>query len=238
MTYDSSQRWLTPDGKWYWNGNAWQPSPQLPPSPPLPLPGPPSWPGASPAQWGPTPPAALDNSFAWALAFAPLLLVFMSGLLASIAGTSASALAVLAAVGLNVTLSVQDARRVRAAGYFVSTTLAVFLIPVYLFRRQGRLRQNYAIPIVWCVCFFVSLGGAGIIENTVGVQLNTGVVEHEIQAGVQRQHGMSVTVDCPSSVSIRTGESFQCVVMAADGSTTLADVTVQNGQGDVVWRVR
>ncbi|WP_381217645.1 DUF4333 domain-containing protein [Streptomyces incanus] len=135
-------------------------------------------------------------------------------------------------------LSVQDVRRLRAAGHAVPTALAVFLVPAYLFVRQGKVRQTYAIPIVWCVCFLVSLGGAGIIENTIGVQMNTDIVEQEIRTGVEQQLGMAVTVDCPSSVSVRTGESFQCVVTGSDGSAAMADVTVQNGQGEFVWRLQ
>ncbi|MEU7060032.1 DUF4333 domain-containing protein [Streptomyces sp. NPDC046197] len=182
---------------------------------------------------------AVDNSFAWTLAFAPLLLVLLDGLLAAtgMASGPQAALAVLVAIGVNVSLALADHRRVRAAGHELPAALAALLVPVYLFQRQGRLRQSYAIPIVWCVTFLVSLGGAGIIGNTLGVSMDTSAVQRQIEQGVQQQTGTAVTVQCPSSVTVRTGESFQCVVTAQDGSTAMATVTVQNSQGEFVWRL-
>ncbi|MGW9022644.1 DUF4333 domain-containing protein [Streptomyces sp. NPDC055722] len=90
---------------------------------------------------------------------------------------------------------------------------------------------------MWCVTFLVSLGGAGIIENTVGVPLDTNAVQQQIAQDVQTQTGEAVTVQCPSSATVRTGASFQCVVKAADGSTALATVTVQNSQGEFIWHI-
>jgi hypothetical protein len=245
MTQNTDHPHLSPDGKWFWDGTTWQQNIQAPPPPPPMPPMPPRPPGFGPpvgtggagfGEWAA--PAKVDNSFAWAIAFAPLLIVLINGLLAVMGGGSGATLAFLAAVGLNVALALADSRRVRAAGQNLSTALAVLLVPVYLFLRQGRLRQNYAIPIVWCVSFLISLGGAGIIGNTIGVQIDTGSVERSIQTGVQKQLGQSVTVQCPSSVSVRTGASFQCVVKASDGSSAIANVTVQNSQGEVVWRLQ
>ncbi|MEW2082360.1 DUF4333 domain-containing protein [Streptomyces sp. NPDC005283] len=180
---------------------------------------------------------SVDNSFAWALAFAPLLLVLIDGLFAATGAGFSAVPAFLAAIGLNVGLSLADHRRVRATGQELPAALAALLVPVYLFLRQARLRQNYAIPIVWCVTFLASLGGSGIIENTIGVAIDTGVVERQIEQGVQNKLGTAVTVQCPSSVTVRTGESFQCVVQASDGSSAIAKVTIQNSQGDFVWQV-
>ncbi|WP_030980730.1 hypothetical protein [Streptomyces sp. NRRL S-1824] len=130
---------------------------------------------------------SVDNSFAWTLAFAPLLLVLIDGLFVAMGAGFSAVTAFLAAIGLNVGLSLADHRRVRAAGQELPAALAALLVPVYLILRQGRLRQNYAIPIVWCVTFLASLGGSGIIENTIGVAIDTGVVERQIEQGVQNK---------------------------------------------------
>lgn len=239
MTQNTNQPYLSPDGKQFWDGTTWQPNVQAPPVPPFP-PSPgfaATW-GGVPAYGVPGPPVAVDNSFAWALALAPLLIVLIDGVLASMGAGSVSTFGLLVALGVNVGLSVADTRRVRAAGHDLPVALAALLVPVYLFLRQGRLRQSYVIPIVWCVSFLVSLGGAGLIANTIGVQMDTGVVEREIQTGVQQQVGQTVTVQCPSSVAVRTGASFQCVVTATDGSRSFATVTVQNSQGEFVWRIQ
>ncbi|MFF9601720.1 DUF4333 domain-containing protein [Streptomyces sp. NPDC014684] len=138
---------------------------------------------------------------------------------------------------LNIALALADHHRVRATGVNIPAALAALLVPVYLFQRQSRLRQNYAIPIVWCVTFLVSLGGAGVIGNTVGSRWTRTPSKKQIATDVQAQTGEAVTVQCPSSATVCTGASFQCVVKAADGSTAIATVTVQNSQGEFIWHI-
>lgn len=180
----------------------------------------------------------VDNTLAWTLAFAPLLFVLLDGiLLAAGMGAAFAVVSLVVAVGINSLLGWADARRMRAAGYDVSTALAIFLVPVYLFRRASRTGQKLAIPVVWCICFVASFAGAGLIGNTVGVAMDVAAVEAEILRGIEDQAGVSgVTVDCPDSVSPRPGSSFQCIA-EADGESVMVEVTVQNAAGEYFWRV-
>ena len=92
-------------------------------------------------------PAKVDNTFAWFLAFWPLL--YAVTLLIH-------PLALLVAVVLMFVCITADVKRVRAAGGQISGWSAFLLIPVYLFQRSRRLGQNYAIPLVYCVSFLLS----------------------------------------------------------------------------------
>lgn len=191
---------------------------------------------AYPAVAGARPP--VDNTLAWTLAFAPLLFVMLDGiLLAAGVGEADSTISLWAAVAINCALGWADARRVRAAGYDVSAALAVLLVPVYLFNRASRLRQKLAIPIVWCVCALASLAGAAIVGNTVGVAIDIPAIEADIAREIDKQAGVTVSVECPSSASPKPGSSFQCLI-EADGQKAIVDVTVQNTAGDFVWQVR
>lgn len=177
----------------------------------------------------PTGPRLIDNTFAWCLAFAPLLLILVDGVLGGSAGPS-----VIAAIAINSGLAIADSRRLKASGVDVSGWLAVFLVPVYLFIRQARARQPYTIPIIWCVCFLVSLGGAGIVANVGGVHMDGATVEQSIIEEYARS-GRTVSVDCPS-VTAEQGSTFQCVVRVNGVGSTIADVTIQNSAGDFVWQ--
>lgn len=178
----------------------------------------------------------VDNSLAWTLAFAPLILVLVDALLATTsAGSGLGALSFLAAVVLNSALAVVDSQRLKRTGVTVSAALALLIVPAYLFARASKLRQNFAIPIVWCLCLLASLGGAGIVANTVGVAIDTHAVETQIAQKMQTQVGEPVQVDCPSSASPRPGSGFQCIAHAGD-QTVMINVTVQNAQGDIVWQ--
>ncbi len=234
MTSDSEHlATVSPDGQWQWDGSEWVPLAPRPPAPPLPPPP------FTETVLAPTPAAtSVDNTFAWTLAFAPLISVAVTGVLATMVTSGLEVISVVVAIALNSGLAILDNRRVRASGVEISNAMAVFLVPAYLFIRQGKLQQNYAIAIIWCVSFLISLGGAGIIANTVGVQMDVDRVEQNIESEILDQTGYSVTADCPSSVAVRPGSTFQCFVKASDGSGGIVDVTVQNSAGDIVWVVR
>ncbi len=83
----------------------------------------------------------------------------------------------------------------------LAASLTAGLVPVYLFFRSSKLKQNFAIPIVWCVAFLVSFSSAEIIANTLGVPLDTAAIEADIETGIQSQTGVTATVTCPSNPS-------------------------------------
>lgn len=138
--------YISPDGQWRWNGQAWEPN--VPPPPTAPpgfatAPLQPTVPAASPRQHAPK----VDDSFAWFLAIWPILWSFV--LLGPV-------LVWVAAAGLYIWCCVADVRRARASGGDVSMVLAILFTPIYLWLRPKALGKSYAIPIVWSVLFLAS----------------------------------------------------------------------------------
>jgi hypothetical protein len=246
------------------------PSPQPVPAPVSELPAPPSeapriggsapasvpsTPGHPAPAWGapvppdqtqwlapaaPTPGPAVDNTFGWLLAFAPLLLALGDLIIGGTDLSSDGYLLVSFAVafGVNTALAIADTRRLKHFGIELSAALAVLLVPVYLFMRAKRSGQSYAIPAVWCVTFLVSVVSGTLTANTIGVQIDSGAVEREIQSGIEEQADVSgVTVDCPAHPQVKPGSTFQCIA-SADGESVMVDVTVQGADGEFVWNVR
>lgn len=181
----------------------------------------------------------VDNSLAWALAFAPLLGVVAAIALSSI-NSSLVAASGLAALTINVLLSFIDERMLKKAGVLGKESLlgwAVILIPVYLYKRSQLLEQTRAIPIIWCACFICAVAADVLVPSLYGVPIDSARLEAKIAAGIQEQSGLSVTVQCPSNVMAKPGTSFQCIA-SGDGSRAVVNVQVQNSQGDVVWQVQ
>ncbi|MEX2373986.1 MAG: DUF4333 domain-containing protein [Dehalococcoidia bacterium] len=185
----------------------------------------------------------VDNSIAWTLAFAPLL-----GTLAVVALTPIAPSLVLSAglltLVINIALSVADERRLKQAGALGEQGLlgwAVFLVPVYLFKRAKALGQSTAIPLVWCVCFVSALAADGLLPRFYGVPIDVAAVESEIEREILSQSGFQLSVSCPSEVMAKAGTTFQCLASGA-GLSTIVDVTVQtmdwNGNYEYLWVTR
>jgi hypothetical protein len=77
----------------------------------------------------------------------------------------------------------------------------------------------------------LALAGCG--AQTVDVQK----VEDNIRSGVKQQNGLDVTVNCPDSVTWKTGGSFSCDVVRPDGTTSKATVKMTSDHGDIAWKV-
>lgn len=62
-------------------------------------------------------------------------------------------------------------------------------------------------------------------------------IEQEIRSGIQKQAGVTATVDCPSEITWRVGGTFNCI--AESGSErVMITVTMQNDKGEYTWEVR
>ncbi len=95
---------------------------------------------------------AVSNTIIWLLAFAPLIGVLLEAFFSAITGIAATSLWFVTLL-LNVVLSYADAKKLKAAGHDTDKMGAVWLVPVYLFKRAQALKHNYAYFIVWCVLF-------------------------------------------------------------------------------------
>lgn len=62
-------------------------------------------------------------------------------------------------------------------------------------------------------------------------------IEREIREGVKDQAGVRATVECPSSVTWKSGGEFHCVVEGSGGQRAMATVHMENDDGDITWRL-
>lgn len=110
--------------------------------------------------------AHVNNTFVWILAFAPLIGLFLEGIVAgALSDNEFSAELAIAnskywfvTLILNIGLSYLDERKLKAAGHNTEKFKGwVWLVPVYLFQRSKAMKQNLAYFSVWIVCFVVSI---------------------------------------------------------------------------------
>jgi len=112
------------------------------------------------SQFGHSPPPltgqAVDNTFVWWLAFAPVLGVFIAGFLSGLTHKDIGQFWWVTLV-LNIILSMIDENKLKKAGNDTSKMGASWIVPVYLFKRAKVLKQNNSYFIVWVVLFCLSL---------------------------------------------------------------------------------
>jgi hypothetical protein len=73
--------------------------------------------------------------------------------------------------------------------------------------------------------------------NVVPVGLNAAALEAQIAAEFQRQRNVTVSVDCPSAIAAEEGNVFSCTVTAPNGDEAEAEVTQEDDEGNVRWRI-
>ncbi|HOE63129.1 MAG TPA: DUF4339 domain-containing protein [Candidatus Sumerlaeota bacterium] len=107
---------------------------------------------------------AVNNTYIWILAFAPIIgeilesiFGFFVGIIAGIINSPAPlgflAFSWVITVVLNIVLATIDEKKLKIAGHDTSKMGQAWLVPVYMFKRAKVLKQNLAYFIVWCVCF-------------------------------------------------------------------------------------
>lgn len=210
-------------------------------------------PPSQPPSWGapaPPPPAGLgDNLVAgnelsgWAVAVGPLLGLAVSALIAANSGVGAAVTAGwLVYLAVNALLVWWDATVLHRRGVKdIPWLSALILMPAYLYSRQKRLGRSQSLMGVWIVAFVLSVALQSSVINTAAahrlVQLDTAALEQQIESGTASRIPGGDTVSCPSE-TLHQGMTFQCVLTAtSDGSTAFVNVTVENNNGDVIWRV-
>jgi hypothetical protein len=101
---------------------------------------------------------SVNNGIVWTVAFVPILTIFLEDILARVMQSPRSNFWWVA-LALNIGLCLADERNLKNAGHDTKgmTVWAVLLVPVYLFVRASRLKQNNGYAIVWLATFFVSL---------------------------------------------------------------------------------
>ena len=82
------------------------------------------------------------------------------------------------------------------------------------------------------------LSSCSAVDAITGVTLDVSRVENEIENGVLDQAGYSVTATCPDPLSGQVGDTRTCSIEDDYGTVALVDVTIQNSNGDIVWKVQ
>ena len=100
----------------------------------------------------------VNNGLVWTLAFVPILASLLEAFFAAASSHPQSDFWWVA-LPLNIGLCLADEKKLKNAGHNTNgmTAWALLLVPVYLFVRASRLKQNNGYAIVWLVTFFLSL---------------------------------------------------------------------------------
>ena len=213
------------------------------------VPGRPS--GPLPGAVVPSPRSVPPGPWAWGVASAPLLLLGVAAAVAAVASVNIGVsqcllIGALAADVFAIVAAYRDARALRAAGEPVGAHLAwwCLLVPwAYLWARAvKRVNKGSAdwgllvgAAAAWLLVLVVSVPviGSVITDSAIFEQAQ---VQSQIASGIKAKSGVAVTVSCPKDPPLNPGSQFQCVATAADGSTTLVTVTIQDRQGDIIWQ--
>src|SRR5208283_3900462 len=110
--------------------------------------------------------ANTSNTIVWLLAFAPLIGGISESLIARKTATEISQLWFITLL-LNILLCILDAFYLKRNGYNTPKMWAVFLIPIYLFKRANTLGQNKAYFFVWIAAFILSFGTDRIVADAL-----------------------------------------------------------------------
>jgi hypothetical protein len=82
------------------------------------------------------------------------------------------------------------------------------------------------------------LSSCSAVDAITGITLDVSRVESEIENGVLDQAGFSVAATCPDPMSGQVGDTRTCSIEDENGTVALVDVTIQNTNGDIVWKVQ
>ena len=99
-------------------------------------------------------------------------------------------------------------------------------------------RTTLSAISVGTLLFAGSLTSCSTVDQITGVDLDVPRVEQMIEDGVLEQGGFSVIATCPDPMAGQVGDTRTCSVEDEYGTTGLVDVTIQNDQGDVVWKLQ
>lgn len=74
--------------------------------------------------------------------------------------------------------------------------------------------------------------------GVAGSELDMAKIEKSITDGIAEQLELTVTVECPESVTQEAGSTFDCIATAEDGSTATVLVSQTDDEGNVTWELQ
>ncbi len=206
--------------------------------------------GAVPAR-SPGHPVTQSPPWPWAVAAAPLVQLGIAVLAAVLSSPDDNVLACLlcgavVAFLFAIFAASRDIRALRAAGESLNPALAwwCLLVPwAYLWaravKRPGRTNADWGLLAAsiaaWLLVIVISSQVIGAV-TTDSATFNQAGAQAQIAKGIKAQTGSTVTVSCPTNPPLNPGSQFKCIATAADGSSTIVTVTIQDRQGDMIWQ--
>lgn len=89
------------------------------------------------------------------------------------------------------------------------------------------------------VTLLLSGGVTGLLSNLGAYEADIPAIENEIERGIRQQSDLNADVECPRSIEWDVGRTFHCVAIVRGGFGIRRDVevTMENDEGDLSWRV-
>ncbi len=180
-------------------------------------------------------PKRLGIGRAWVLVLAPLLFLGVETAMLFIGSAAAIVAGLVAGIVVNTIVGVWDSRQLASGGHGVSIWLALFAVPVYLYRRSRTLVTSQAALVGWVVAVIVAAAGSAALDNHF-VYLDMSRIEAGITQDLHAQGDGKAVVSCPKMSVYALHESFYCDVVPTDASASMAvRVLVVSSRGDVTW---
>jgi type IV pilus biogenesis protein CpaD/CtpE len=101
-------------------------------------------------------------------------------------------------------------------------------------------RKKYVV-LAAIVSLTPLLAGCSSVLSSINgdVTLDTAKVQQIIVDGIKKQSDIDVTVECPSLMQGKPGDTRNCIATAlVDGSTAKIVVTIESSQGDITWELQ
>ena len=68
-------------------------------------------------------------------------------------------------------------------------------------------------------------------------QLDTATIERQVAESLSTSSGRTTTVICPDEVALAESAVFACTASEAGGTSSTIEVTQEDGDGSVTWRL-
>jgi hypothetical protein len=85
----------------------------------------------------------------------------------------------------------------------------------------------------------IALAAVLALLNSVSsrTRLDTAAIEQQVAESLSQSSGLTTTVVCPDDVTLERGATFECTATTDTGLTARIQVTQDDDQGNVTWRV-
>ncbi|MCC5911647.1 MAG: DUF4339 domain-containing protein [Clostridiaceae bacterium] len=115
----------------------------------------------------------VSNTVVWWLAFAPIIGLIIENIIAGTYNLNIGDLWYVTLI-INIILCSLDEKKLNKAGHDTKKMGAVWLVPVYLFKRAKVLKQKSTYAVIWCLMFAIMLFAPSMILDNPSLNFGTG----------------------------------------------------------------